>query len=514
MKKTHLNLLLTATLSIVFLSCEKEQYLEQEITKETVQHSADELRTAFAKNLAPALVNKELRLFLKTEALKQFDGDYDIVFNMAKNNVVTEYGQTFYELLEANWEGEISLEEITTDFPTLNILIPNLLSAPVELWDAEKVIPLVAVKNSEQHQEGVEYLHAYNSKRQESRLPAFEEPLETTIVIESSERVAVVNQKEDGENARRVTEENWVPIFEEGENQYYVMSRNFLPQDKDLNSISGARTNSSDALVIPGISSQQRSNMWWAYVNTHNTSLGYARYMREALYYGSKGDQPLKVNIYDRLQLFRFRSRLAGERAADGWSEGSLELYCYVMHGGPNAQGFNKVLLTFTVPEALVILTTSRHKTTEDFLNALSPSTRPYWEQEINKYKSQGILAESHDGTISVRETFGLWMNWGGQILNWSMHKYGDRLNFKFIEHDDGEEVTQEKRYSVGFNASVGKKDVWNVGLNTQISGKTSIKYTNNSDQFGEYTVDYYSHYFVMVPPVNLGDIEFVLATY
>lgn len=507
MKKVHLNLLLTATLSIVFFSCEKEQYLEQEIAKETVQHSADELRTAFAKNLALALVNKELRLFLKTEALKQFDGDYDILFNMAKNNVVTEDGQTFYELLEANWESEISLEEIVTSLPTLNILIPDLLLAPTELWDTKEHIPLVAVKNSEQHQKGIDYLPAYNSKAERKEIYAFEDPTETTIVVESSERVVAVSNNNKEINLRKVTEEGWISIFEENDYEYFITSRDFLPS-------SPVSMNAR----VPGLPS-----LYAGYLESAN---GRASCPRETLYYGNTSnlfywvderDKPLNVNIKERLQLIRFTTGFASRTAADGWSESSLELRCNVLLGGQNSAAFQSVLLTRSVPRILVEMTVGAngyYRDLEDWLLTKPSNLRNSYRSYAEYYESRGLLATVFNRALAPESSQGLWINWGGAVVNWSIHKYGDRMKYVFYEYDPGEKVTQIRNYSVGFNASIGKKDVFNIGFSGQKSGSTTIEYTNTSDQLGENIVDYCGRYWIVVPPFSPGNIEFVVATY
>lgn len=515
MKKLFSQFIPALVLMFLFFSCQEDEALEQDITasETSSNHSADVLRTTFAKNLAVAVENEELRIFLKEEALKRFDGDYDILFNAAKNSVVTKDGRTFAELLQANWQGEASLQEIQTALPTLNILIPDLLPAPTELWDTQKHTPLVAVMNSEQHQEGVDYLYAYDVSGQQHKLPAFEDPLETTIIVENSERVAIANKGKGSTNARRATEEKWVPLFQDEGNQYYLINEGFLPKQTNYEATTptNGRSNSNN-FKIPGLNSNQKSNMFWAYVNTKD-DYNAAKYMREAVYYGPNGDESLNANTVDRLQLFRFRTPYAVGRAADGWAEGDLELYCYVAHGGPESASFDKVLLTFSVPRYLAEITGSQYTTYIDFINAQSASNKPYWVRRINDYRDLGILVENKDEAMSTKETLGLWMNWSGDILNWSIHRYGDRLNFTFIEHDEGEIKTITRNYSVGFNASIGKKDTFNIGFTGQKSGSTEIVFTNNSDEFGVYTVEYTSNYFVHTLPVGLGDIQFVMAT-
>ena len=515
MKKLFSQFIPALVLMFLFFSCREDEALEQDITasETSSNHSADVLRTTFAKNLAAAVENEDLRVFLKGEALKRFDGDYDILFNAAKNSVVTKDGQTFAELLQANWQGEASLQEIQTALPTLNILIPDLLPAPTELWDAKKHTPLVAVMNSEQHQEGIDYLYAYDVSGQRQKLPAFEDPLETTIIIQSSERVAVVNGKKDGTNARKATEKEWVPLFQEGENQYYLINENFAPRALNLkNSQLNARKE------IAGLPVQ--------YLKYMSAANRFGDCPRETLYYGNTGelhywiderDNPLNVNIKERLQLFRFRSALAARTAADGWSEGSLELYCRVLLGGQNPEAFQSVLLTFSISRTEVQITTGAsgyYRNLEKFLETKPSNVRNAYRYYIERGVSNGTIATIFDGVFDKASSQGVWINWGGQVVNWGIHKYGDRMKYVFYEYDAGETITAVKNYSVGFTATIGLNDKSNIGISTQKSGSVTYQYTNTSDQLGEHTVDYCGRYWTTQPPFIRGDIEFVVATY
>lgn len=83
-------ILATVAISFTLASCEKNQQLEkdeevQEVTK--VQPTIE----IFAKALSAAVYQHgEMRSFIKDEALKQFDKDYDVFYPFVKDKEVAE----------------------------------------------------------------------------------------------------------------------------------------------------------------------------------------------------------------------------------------------------------------------------------------------------------------------------------------------------------------------------------------------------------------------------------------
>ena len=79
----------------------------------------------FAAILSKAVSSdKELRVFLKQEALKEFDRDFDVFYPYVKNEVVHD-GMTFRELLLNFSETPSNLELIERSLPKLTILVPD-----------------------------------------------------------------------------------------------------------------------------------------------------------------------------------------------------------------------------------------------------------------------------------------------------------------------------------------------------------------------------------------------------
>ena len=118
-----------ASMFFMFACTQEKDSLLSENEKATAQ--IPELTTAeaqmkFAKLLSQAASNSvEVRKFLKNEATKQFDNDYDVFYPMVKNKIVTD-GKSFKDILLSYCKTPNELTEIEQSQLLLNILIPDL----------------------------------------------------------------------------------------------------------------------------------------------------------------------------------------------------------------------------------------------------------------------------------------------------------------------------------------------------------------------------------------------------
>lgn len=97
-----------------------------------------------AKALAKALTDKQMRTFVKAEASKRVDGDYNILYTRVANRVVD--GQTVAQALSAAQGGSPSarttpIDLLAQDMPLLNVSVP----INIKHWDVNQFTPLVAV---------------------------------------------------------------------------------------------------------------------------------------------------------------------------------------------------------------------------------------------------------------------------------------------------------------------------------------------------------------------------------
>lgn len=123
MEKNLLSLF--TVISVILLGCSKNEIaanLEGNIDEQTL--SEVEAYNEFASILSKAASNEaELRSFLKKEALKQFDKDYDVFYPWLRDCTVD--GNYSFEQVLKKYDDKGLLESITETIPKLTILIPD-----------------------------------------------------------------------------------------------------------------------------------------------------------------------------------------------------------------------------------------------------------------------------------------------------------------------------------------------------------------------------------------------------
>lgn len=152
MKRIFLGLF--CTLSLLACTDEMEDFSSQvdmtPVARSVVENMDTETaQKEFAKILSKAIYNNiALRQFLKDEAIKQFDNDYDIFYPLVKGKIVVAE-KTFYDIL-LDYSSKEELASIEKAVPLLNIYVPDLSlfdNVTAYNWDiTDDEIP-VAVSN-------------------------------------------------------------------------------------------------------------------------------------------------------------------------------------------------------------------------------------------------------------------------------------------------------------------------------------------------------------------------------
>lgn len=108
----------------------------------------DLLKNKFSFALAKVLFeNENVRELIKTEALKQFDYDYDVLYMLVKGKILKD-GNSLETLL-SQYMDKRELLLLVHQVPTLTIFVPMLPYSifSVETWNVDKEIPCVAYKS-------------------------------------------------------------------------------------------------------------------------------------------------------------------------------------------------------------------------------------------------------------------------------------------------------------------------------------------------------------------------------
>lgn len=191
------------SLSAFFYSCNKNDAVPDSITQEqllipqTAQAVADgsSARVAatetieaeeFAKLLALSLKQKDIRTFVKEEANKTFDGDFDILVSRVAELKIGN--DKFSERIKKNApNGYAKGKEVFDNAiknKKLNISIPIL----IDNWDDSRQQPLVAVAIGVSEKE-TKFLKAFDSNGKTYLLDAKTEPNVPVIVVGNNERL-------------------------------------------------------------------------------------------------------------------------------------------------------------------------------------------------------------------------------------------------------------------------------------------------------------------------------------
>ncbi len=131
--------------------------------------------------------NKSVRQFLKDEAVKQFDRNYDVLYYAIKNKDVD--GRTFRDIL-ISYSSVEAIEEIERNVPLLNILLPKIKFfnvLPEELNVEDNEIPIAIA--------GKEKNILFLDGKKELSLNKGEVPSFHVFVVNENSRVIVPNSR-------------------------------------------------------------------------------------------------------------------------------------------------------------------------------------------------------------------------------------------------------------------------------------------------------------------------------
>jgi hypothetical protein len=145
-----------------------------------------------AFSLAEQMNDPEIRKIIKEEALKQFDGDYDILYKNFKNIKTRDGLLVGNKLAKKNKE----IHNQAAKIPKFQISVP----INCEGWDTDKHIPLVVIVPQGKSSDEIAQLKTIDYKGNVNWIDAKEAPKEPVIVLSDSERT-----DEEGELLENLT---------------------------------------------------------------------------------------------------------------------------------------------------------------------------------------------------------------------------------------------------------------------------------------------------------------------
>ncbi len=179
--------LAAAALAASVMSCNRDQVVPVPDAPPAITQANQEL-AAVAKALARTLGSEAAyRQLLKAEALKQFDGDYDVLYRAFAAQQPT-FGQHMDELVAQSPGGQplTGMADVLAHVPNLNISVP----VNITKWSADTYAPLVLFIPADFDEKTyTKPLQAYDKDGQVHLLDAKKAPDYPVVVIGPSERV-------------------------------------------------------------------------------------------------------------------------------------------------------------------------------------------------------------------------------------------------------------------------------------------------------------------------------------
>ena len=195
------NLIIISLIALFITSCNNEGIHTEEFTP-IENATAMEVNVEMSKkkvhilleNLAKALAkvfdeSKEVRELVKSEALKKFNHDYDVLLDLIKDINLGD-GTTLEQKL-TQYINEEDLSSLLKEYPTITLFVPSLPnnSFSADKWDTSKEKPEVAIRSYNN------VVPIYNAKGEVFSLLNNEIPGFPIVVLKENERVVVRDQK-------------------------------------------------------------------------------------------------------------------------------------------------------------------------------------------------------------------------------------------------------------------------------------------------------------------------------
>lgn len=433
--------LLVLGLGLSLQACEQEHLSQSGLpTISTKSVETNKLQTAFARVLVTALKTEpELRSFLKVEAAKQFNGDYDILYQMVKDKPVNS-GESFHAHL-AKYADATELAQIEEGSPLLTIFIPTLPGGfSPETWNAQAEIPAVAISLL-----GSNKIPFYDKTGEEQAVPSGSIPDFPILVIKQNERVTT-------ELASTDKEEN-LGFFQNNKFSFRFIDKNFdnvhpkiftkvSSGSKSLNTSKAPSSNGSTNRYSP-LGGNIDNKVFQAWYN--NGIDPNVQWQRDFIYYNispynDKG--ALDRNYREVIRTIKFTEAALGkmsdqteggslkdpalqpshvyyETTPNWWTDGNFELQVTVLINANNGIG--------------------------PTINPIIPiNPRDIFDIA---YQRDGFFL--HITSIKPKE-FALEM----PIVPWDLQTYGTGWKFVFVERDDSGTNTQTFQNSSSFGTN------------------------------------------------------------
>ena len=455
-----LQLLIIALFTSILFACNDSKH---EVLTDQTSNDLDEiystrssqLKREFGKAFSSALgQSKALRVLLKTEALKMFNKDYEVLFLLIKDQQL-ENGVTVEALLSELLGGNDKLQEIIQDDPSLTIFIPELPenSFSAQIWDTDNDIPMVAIRTNQSNN-----IPVINVDGTEDIIPAHLIPGSPTLVVKTNERV-ISNQKSsdfDIYTTRIIyTDKNlklrfWADGFDGMSNSQPVANRLVLL--------------SIDPKIEEAYDIYQNQDGWHRDYIYYNIQPSQTRgqfdydFKEHITTFRMEGDAMNAYNrISDQTEDPEFVPLINGDNTeANHWSDGFYEIKVIAQVNGDN--GVGQII-------------------TKGF--SLSPSKlfKLTYRKQLFFYILEKVELQTEQNNIKV------------PIINWDLDNYSAAMKLRFEEVDISETITETETFTSEFATNFSINPTFGFLEKVGLKFGASLKETRTQSVSRAYTL-------------------------
>lgn len=485
-----------AIISILF-SCKKESKQEKSIQVSSTIERQDS-KTTFSKVLAIALDKEpDLRLFIKNEALKQFDMDNDVLFQMVKDEKVS-LDETFYQLLVKHSNSKPELDSAINDLPTLTIMIPELPDFTPQNWKTNSEIPLVAISPKNKN---FKFIDLYNSKGEVTKIQNGSIPTFPVVVVKENERVNVyvnnIDKSPTSSVLLRSSNEHTQASFLLKNNMKFSFSNeafdgvNVNPSKTSIIAPKLAMKNESKVSRVVGVDvSNQPNAIDPSVIEAFNINLDWHR---DYIYYGlnpNLGVDKGKFNnrMVEHIVSIRMKDGNYTRISDQAEDPNVSEEYVLVR---PERGGYITNWTDGYFDIRISILINANNGASAQINKVISAKGSDLYDI---KYRTEG------GGTRNPVKRFdGLTPKdfiLNEPIVAWNLENYGAAWKFIVSEYDPSEEIVttynQSTKFATNFNYEIGFGEKVKIGYKfgatqeTTSSSTYQYKTTRGSDELGE----------------------------
>ncbi len=206
-KQIFKELFMITVLSVGMWACKKDvdnttNTTTTDVTTEYKVKSPQEINEAriyFAKTLAKAIANVELREYIHEKMKLRYTSQYEFVW-IAEKDKKLKSGKTISSILSEYMDktvidkyGKNFFNDVVTIDPLIAISYPEREKVNIEKWNINEVPNVVSVMNTRDLSKGEYFI--FDSKGDEKLAPRGNEPENPTLVVWEAERHYLINKK-------------------------------------------------------------------------------------------------------------------------------------------------------------------------------------------------------------------------------------------------------------------------------------------------------------------------------